>query len=215
MLADKECALGNYQRVWLTHSSVNCPNQRWKHTALTVPSAETGISSHITLDQYSKTSLQNIDCYWCFSFSPPDETDGPPGAIAMATMLQSLGKQVTMVTDRRAFEMNQAINDEAVRTGGKVFTQISETWKEMYLYPPPESVNTTERISLSFIVVLEMKSVFNFKEKTSTWFNSSVIPPSGVLKTAIPLVTFEDSGPDSALHFLCHNGDPSKPRLAD
>uniref|UniRef100_G3NB29 D-glutamate cyclase n=1 Tax=Gasterosteus aculeatus aculeatus TaxID=481459 RepID=G3NB29_GASAC len=82
--------------------------------------------------------------------SPPDETDGPPGAIAMATMLLSLGKQVTMVTDRRALEMNRAIVDEAVRTG--------------------------------------------------------------VLKTAIPIVTFEESGPDSALHFLCHHGDPNKPR---
>lgn len=85
-----------------------------------------------------------------YMHSPPDETDGPPGAIAMATMLLSLGKQVTMVTDRRALEMNQAIIDEAVRTG--------------------------------------------------------------VLKTTIPLVTFEDSGPDAALHFLCHHGDPSKPR---
>uniref|UniRef100_A0A8D3CYI1 D-glutamate cyclase n=1 Tax=Scophthalmus maximus TaxID=52904 RepID=A0A8D3CYI1_SCOMX len=85
-----------------------------------------------------------------YMHSPPDETDGPPGAIAMATMLLSLGKQVTMVTDRRALEMNQAIIDEAVETG--------------------------------------------------------------VLKHAIPLVTFEDSGPDSALHFLCHHGDPTKPR---
>ncbi|XP_068608278.1 D-glutamate cyclase, mitochondrial-like [Brachionichthys hirsutus] len=85
-----------------------------------------------------------------FKHSPPDETDGPPGAIAMATMLLSLGKQVTMITDRRALDLNQAIVDEAVS--------------------------------------------------------------SGVLKAAIPLVTFEDGGPDSALHFLCHHGDPAKPR---
>ncbi|XP_027131026.1 D-glutamate cyclase, mitochondrial isoform X2 [Larimichthys crocea] len=85
-----------------------------------------------------------------YDHSPPDETDGPPGAIAMATMLLSLGKQVTMVTDRRAVDMNRSILDEAVR--------------------------------------------------------------KGVLKAAIPLVTFEDSGPDSALRFLCHHGDPSKPR---
>lgn len=52
-----------------------------------------------------------------FPLSPPDETDGPPGAIAMASMLLSLGKKVTMVTDNRALEMNQAIIDEAVRTG--------------------------------------------------------------------------------------------------
>ncbi|XP_036954441.1 D-glutamate cyclase, mitochondrial isoform X1 [Acanthopagrus latus] len=85
-----------------------------------------------------------------YQHSPPDETDGPPGAIAMATMLLSLGKQVTMVTDKRGLDMNRAIIDEAVRTG--------------------------------------------------------------VLKSAVPLVTFEDGGPDSALHFLCHHGDRSKPR---
>ncbi|XP_023208642.1 D-glutamate cyclase, mitochondrial isoform X2 [Xiphophorus maculatus] len=83
--------------------------------------------------------------------SPPDETDGPPGAIAMATMLLSLGKRVTLLTDRRAADMNRALVDEAVRTG--------------------------------------------------------------VLKAAIPLVTFEDRGPDSAMHFLCHHGDPTKPRF--
>lgn len=55
--------------------------------------------------------------YSCLLFSPPDETDGPPGAIAMATMLLSLGKQVTLLTDGRAAEMNQALVDEAVRTG--------------------------------------------------------------------------------------------------
>ncbi|XP_008314806.1 D-glutamate cyclase, mitochondrial [Cynoglossus semilaevis] len=83
--------------------------------------------------------------------NPPDETDGPPGAIAMATMLLSLGKKVTMITDRRALEMNKAIIDKAVETG--------------------------------------------------------------VLKTAIPLVTFEDTGPDAALNFLCHHGEPNKPRF--
>nr|XP_057946102.1 D-glutamate cyclase, mitochondrial-like isoform X1 [Doryrhamphus excisus] len=85
-----------------------------------------------------------------YMHSPPDETDGPPGAFAIATMLQSLGKRVTMVTDRRALEMNGALIDKAVK--------------------------------------------------------------SGVLKTTIPLVTFEDSGPNAALDFLCHHGDPAKPR---
>ncbi|XP_061698770.1 D-glutamate cyclase, mitochondrial isoform X2 [Syngnathoides biaculeatus] len=85
-----------------------------------------------------------------YMYSPPDETDGPPGAIAMATMLLSLGKQVTMVTDRRALSMNQAIMDEAVR--------------------------------------------------------------KGVLKSKIPLVIFEEIDSHSALHFLCHHGDPTKPR---
>ncbi|XP_047201236.1 D-glutamate cyclase, mitochondrial isoform X2 [Girardinichthys multiradiatus] len=86
-----------------------------------------------------------------YMHSPPDETDGPPGAIAIATMLLSLGKQVTLLTDSRAVEMNRALVEEAVRTG--------------------------------------------------------------VLKAAIPLVTFEDRGADSALHFLCAHGDPSKPRF--
>lgn len=85
-----------------------------------------------------------------YMHNPPDETDGPPGAVAMANMLLSLGKQVTMLTDKRAVEMNQGLIDQAVRTG--------------------------------------------------------------VLKTPLPLVTFEDTGPDSALNFLCHHGDPSKPR---
>lgn len=49
--------------------------------------------------------------------SPPDETDGPPGAVAMASMLQALGKRVTLVTDRRALQMYQDIMKEAVRTG--------------------------------------------------------------------------------------------------
>ncbi|XP_070403222.1 D-glutamate cyclase, mitochondrial isoform X2 [Nothobranchius furzeri] len=85
-----------------------------------------------------------------YMHSPPDETDGPPGAIAMATMLLSLGKQVTLLTDSRALEMNEAMVTEAVR--------------------------------------------------------------KGVLKAAIPVVAFEDRGPESALHFLCHHGDPSRPR---
>lgn len=89
-----------------------CLDQSWKYTALTIPCAEAPC-----LYQSHKT----IDCCWCFPFSPPDETDGPPGAIAMATMLLSLGKQVTMVTDRRALDMNQAIIDEAVRTGETEF----------------------------------------------------------------------------------------------
>ncbi|KAK7904471.1 hypothetical protein WMY93_017078 [Mugilogobius chulae] len=85
-----------------------------------------------------------------YMHNPPDETDGPPGAVAMANMLLSLGKRVTMVTDRRGLQMNRDIIDEAVS--------------------------------------------------------------SGVLSAPVPLVTYEDNGPDSALNFLCHHGDVSKPR---
>uniref|UniRef100_A0A4W6FPZ4 D-glutamate cyclase n=1 Tax=Lates calcarifer TaxID=8187 RepID=A0A4W6FPZ4_LATCA len=97
-----------------------------------------------------------------YMHSPPDETDGPPGAIAMATMLLALGKQVTMVTDRRAVEMNQAIIDEALQN------QLKQ------LFHP---------------VSLEIKFIVN-----------------------LPLLCY-NHGPDSALHFLCHHGDPNRPRL--
>lgn len=38
---------------------------------------------------------------------------------------------------------------------------------------------------------------------------------SGVLKAAIPVVTFDGSGPKAAQDFLCPHGDTSKPRSAD
>ncbi|TWW71603.1 D-glutamate cyclase, mitochondrial [Takifugu flavidus] len=49
--------------------------------------------------------------------NPPDETDGPPGAIAMASMLLSLGKKVTIITDRRAVNLNRDIINECVKKG--------------------------------------------------------------------------------------------------
>ena len=52
-----------------------------------------------------------------FMHDPPEETDGPPGAIAMAAMLQALGKQVVVVTDQRALEMNRRIVQDAVEKG--------------------------------------------------------------------------------------------------
>ncbi|KAJ8393064.1 hypothetical protein AAFF_G00069680 [Aldrovandia affinis] len=86
-----------------------------------------------------------------FMHDPPEETDGPPGAIAMAATLQALGKEVAIVTDHRALEMNARIMADAVE--------------------------------------------------------------KGVIKAAVPLLSFQDSGPDSALRFLCHDGDPKTPRF--
>ncbi|XP_072545670.1 D-glutamate cyclase, mitochondrial [Salminus brasiliensis] len=85
-----------------------------------------------------------------YMHNPPEETDGPPGAIAMAAMLQALNKHVVIVSDQRALEMNRRIMQDAV--------------------------------------------------------------DRGVIKRAVSIITFEGSGTDSALHFLCHGGDPSKPR---
>ncbi|XP_062379639.1 D-glutamate cyclase, mitochondrial isoform X1 [Sardina pilchardus] len=85
-----------------------------------------------------------------FKYDPPEETDGPPGAIAMAATLQALGKRVAVVTDQRALDMHRKIVQDAMERG--------------------------------------------------------------VIKTAVPLLSFQNTGPDAAIHFLCHDGDPNKPR---
>ncbi|KAJ8341862.1 hypothetical protein SKAU_G00341530 [Synaphobranchus kaupii] len=86
-----------------------------------------------------------------FMHDPPEETDGPPGAIAMAAALQALGKEVALVVDHRALEMNTRIMEDAVE--------------------------------------------------------------KGVIKTAVPLLSFQNSGQESALRFLCQDGDPKRPRF--
>lgn len=52
-----------------------------------------------------------------YSHQPPEENDGPPGALAIAAMLQALEKQVAIVTDHRAMELNKKIVEEAVQLG--------------------------------------------------------------------------------------------------
>uniref|UniRef100_H3APZ8 D-glutamate cyclase, mitochondrial n=1 Tax=Latimeria chalumnae TaxID=7897 RepID=H3APZ8_LATCH len=52
-----------------------------------------------------------------FNYNPPEETDGPPGAFAMASMLQALKKEVAIVTDQRALEMYKMVMQEAVEQG--------------------------------------------------------------------------------------------------
>lgn len=52
-----------------------------------------------------------------YMHNPPEETDGPPGTIAMAAMLQALDKEVVIVTDERALEMNRHIIRDAVEKG--------------------------------------------------------------------------------------------------
>lgn len=51
--------------------------------------------------------------------SPPEETDGPPGAVAIAAMLLSLGKEVKMVADRRAVALTTDIINDCVKSGKK------------------------------------------------------------------------------------------------
>ncbi|NWR51604.1 GLUCM protein, partial [Regulus satrapa] len=88
-----------------------------------------------------------------FSHQPPEENDGPPGALAIAAVLQALEKQVAIVTDQRAMELNQKIIEGAVQLG--------------------------------------------------------------ILKKPIPLLSYQRESADSALMFLCENGNPGKPSRFD
>ncbi|XP_014725368.1 PREDICTED: UPF0317 protein C14orf159 homolog, mitochondrial isoform X2 [Sturnus vulgaris] len=86
-----------------------------------------------------------------FMHQPPEENDGPPGALAIAAMLQALEKQVAIVTDQRAMDLNKKIIEEAVQLG--------------------------------------------------------------ILKKPIPLLSYQRESADSALMFLCENGNPGRPRF--
>ncbi|NXX34469.1 GLUCM protein, partial [Nicator chloris] len=86
-----------------------------------------------------------------FTHQPPEENDGPPGALAIAAMLQALEKQVAIVTDHRAMDLHKKIIEGAVQLG--------------------------------------------------------------ILKKPIPLLSYQKEGADSALKFLCENGNPGRPRF--
>ncbi|NXH98443.1 GLUCM protein, partial [Pachycephala philippinensis] len=88
-----------------------------------------------------------------FTHEPPEENDGPPGALAIAAMLQALEKQVAIVTDQRAMDLNKKIMEEAVQLG--------------------------------------------------------------ILKKPIPLLSYQRESADSALMFLCENGNPGRPSRFD
>lgn len=51
------------------------------------------------------------------TYEPPEENDGPPGALAIAAILQALEKEVAIVTDQRAMNLNKKIIEEAVQLG--------------------------------------------------------------------------------------------------
>lgn len=52
-----------------------------------------------------------------FKHEPPEETDGPPGAIALATFLQALEKGISMIVDQRALSLFEKLVEEAVEQG--------------------------------------------------------------------------------------------------
>ncbi|XP_030339075.1 D-glutamate cyclase, mitochondrial isoform X2 [Strigops habroptila] len=86
-----------------------------------------------------------------FAYEPPEENDGPPGALAIAAILQALEKEVAIVTDQRAMNLNKKIIEEAVQLG--------------------------------------------------------------ILKRPVPLLSYQSKSADSALEFLCENGNPARPRF--
>ncbi|NXC40283.1 GLUCM protein, partial [Penelope pileata] len=86
-----------------------------------------------------------------FTYEPPEENDGPPGAVAIAAMLQAVEKDVAIVTDQRAMDLNKKIIEDAVQIG--------------------------------------------------------------ILKKAVPLLSYQRESPYSALTFLCENGNPQRPRF--
>ncbi|OXB68037.1 hypothetical protein ASZ78_014722 [Callipepla squamata] len=86
-----------------------------------------------------------------FNYEPPEENDGPPGALAIAAMLQALEKDVAIVTDQRAMDLNKKIIEEAVQIG--------------------------------------------------------------ILKEPVPLLSYQRESANSALKFLCENGNPGRPRF--
>lgn len=57
-----------------------------------------------------------------FNYEPPEENDGPPGALAIAAMLQALEKDVAIVTDQRATDLNKKIIEGAVQIGKRHFS---------------------------------------------------------------------------------------------
>lgn len=48
---------------------------------------------------------------------PPEETDGPPGAMALAAFLQALEEDVSMAVDQRALSLFKKLVEEALEQG--------------------------------------------------------------------------------------------------
>ncbi|XP_020039822.2 D-glutamate cyclase, mitochondrial isoform X1 [Castor canadensis] len=86
-----------------------------------------------------------------FNHKPPEETDGPPGAIALGAFLQALGKNVSMVVDQRALSLHTKLVEDTVK--------------------------------------------------------------QGVLKSQIPILTYQGGSVKDAQAFLCKDGDPKSPRF--
>lgn len=52
-----------------------------------------------------------------FRHEPLEETDSPPGPVALAAFLQALEKAVSMVVDQRALSLFEKLVEEAIEQG--------------------------------------------------------------------------------------------------
>ncbi|KAI8504423.1 hypothetical protein Bbelb_175410 [Branchiostoma belcheri] len=77
--------------------------------------------------------------------TPPEENDGPPGAVAMAAMLQALGKQVTMVIDTNRLQLIRDIVEGCVQAG------ILQEPVAVLPYPPTNGTVPDRQVALQFL----------------------------------------------------------------
>ncbi|CAH1270122.1 C14orf159 [Branchiostoma lanceolatum] len=77
--------------------------------------------------------------------TPPEENDGPPGAVAMAAMLQALGKQVTMVMDASRLQLMRDIVEDCVQAG------ILKESVAVLPYPPTDGTTPDREVALQFL----------------------------------------------------------------
>ncbi|XP_054423120.1 D-glutamate cyclase, mitochondrial isoform X2 [Pteronotus mesoamericanus] len=95
-------------------------------TIIAVDPGNRGIGHLLCKDELLKASLSLSHAHSVlittgfpthFNHEPPEETDGPPGALALAAFLQALEKGVSMVVDQRALSLFKTLVEEAVEQG--------------------------------------------------------------------------------------------------
>ncbi|MBZ3882562.1 UPF0317 protein [Sciurus carolinensis] len=145
-----------------------------------------------------------------FNHEPPEETDGPPGAIALGAFLQALEKEVSMVVDRRALSLHRKLVEDAVEQGrvtlehaGKLASltlthPLSVPLKSAHDDPPKKPLESK----------LESR-----KCDPRADVSALCLSLRGVLKTPIPILTYRGESVEDARGFLCKDGDPKSPRF--
>ncbi|CAK8676490.1 unnamed protein product [Clavelina lepadiformis] len=126
---DKECKVIKYNEKVDIFSVLSIKTERvikyLSHVTSEDPMGR-GIKNLFLADDFEKAALAlshassvglvtgfpvHMDC------NPPDETDGLPGVISLAAVLQSLGKKVTVIVDDHATKLNEQIIAKCVEKG--------------------------------------------------------------------------------------------------